>query len=76
VIQRARTLLRELENSSNSVQSRTTEDGQNQMDLFSPPHQVADTIQEMNLENLTPIDALQKLKDFQDRLDDSEDDES
>ncbi len=76
VIQRARTLLRELENSSNSVQSRTTKNGPNQMDLFRPPQQVADSIKELDLENLTPLDALKQLKDFQDRLKDSEDAES
>jgi DNA mismatch repair protein MutS len=75
VIQRARTLLRELEDSSSTVQSRTSQNGRNQMDLFSPPQQVADSIKELDLENLTPLDALQRLQDFQDRLQKDEDDE-
>lgn len=75
VIQRARTLLKELEDSSSSVHANTARNGRSQMDLFSPPQQVADSIKELDLETLTPIDALQTLKTFQDQLENSENDE-
>lgn len=75
VIQRARTLLRELEDSNQSVNSSVSPNGQPQMDLFSPPQQVADTIKEINLDEMTPLEALETLKKFQDQLAESKTEE-
>lgn len=75
VIQRARTLLRELEETSDSVQSRTSKNDDSQMNLFSPPQQVIDSIKELHLEEMTPIEALETLNEFKERLSDDADEE-
>jgi DNA mismatch repair protein MutS len=75
VIQRARTLLRELEDSSSSLQSRTSKNDDSQMNLFSPPQQVVDSIKELQLEEMTPIEAMETLNEFKERLSDNEDGE-
>lgn len=68
VIQRARTILRELEDNSHELQSRTAADGRSQMDLFSPKNQVVEKLEDADIETMTPLEALEMLKDFQDRL--------
>jgi len=80
VIDRARRILAELEgNFTREAHGRTLADtgggrpthaeAGGQMFLFGPqPHPLLDEIRELGLDDLTPIDALKRLGDFQKRL--------